>query len=73
MLKTGGYLILETHGAQGENWRTLPDRGFVASQLAPCFDFVSCMEMSVRRAPERITLKAVCLKRHRVPDDVQSG
>jgi len=62
VLKVGGHLILETYGAQGENWRELPRKDDVASQLARQFELLKYIERSVRRAPERVTLKAVCRK-----------
>ncbi len=63
LLKVGGHLILETFGAQGENWKGLPKRNHVAMQLAPQFNLVVYQEAPVRRSPEHVTLKAVARRR----------
>jgi hypothetical protein len=70
LLKIGGHLILETYGAQGENWRGLPNRNHVAAQLASQFDLVVYQETAVRRSPEHVTLKAVARKRRHLPENV---
>lgn len=36
-LKPGGYLVFETFGAQGYNWRELPPTGTVSELLRPSF------------------------------------
>ena len=67
LLKIGGHLILETYGAQGENWRGLPKENDVATQLAPQFDLVVYRETPVWRSPEHVTLKTVARKRRHSP------
>ena len=37
VLRPGGHLIFETFGAQGYNWRSLPETGLVAGLLRPSF------------------------------------
>jgi SAM-dependent methyltransferase len=62
LIKPGGLLIVETFGAQGENWRALPRAGEIAEALASNFSLVRYQESSVRRRPERVTLRAIALK-----------
>jgi len=43
-LKPGGHLIFETFGAQGYNWRSLPEIGLTTKLLEPHFDCLSFQE-----------------------------
>jgi hypothetical protein len=43
----GGFLIVETFGGQGENWRDLPEAGAIAGVLGFQFDLLVCEERRV--------------------------
>ena len=62
-LRSGGHLILETFGAHGENWRTLPRRQEVLKRLSVDFDPVTYLEKTVPRAPDAVTVKGVFRKK----------
>jgi SAM-dependent methyltransferase len=62
VLKRGGFLIVETFGAQGENWRALPVVGEVSSRLLERFDLLDYVEKPVRRHSPHATVRAVCRK-----------
>jgi SAM-dependent methyltransferase len=65
LTKPGGLIILETFGAQGENWRDLPRVGEIPKFLASKFSMVHCSESPVRREAERVTLRAIARKKLR--------
>jgi SAM-dependent methyltransferase len=55
----GGFLILETFGGQGRNWRSLPHAGEVRRLLAPHFSIQTYIEGRAGPAAEgRCTVKA---------------
>jgi SAM-dependent methyltransferase len=62
VLKPGGYLIFETFGAQGGNWKALPRVGQIKSELSSNCDLVSYREHSVRAREGRVTVKAFARK-----------
>ena len=62
-VRSGGYLVFETFGAQGENWRALPRRRQVAEQLSTDFEALVYREGAVSRAPETATVKALFRRR----------
>ena len=47
VLKPSGYLILETIGGHGENYRQLPGRGVLSAQLKTGFDVIEYEERGV--------------------------
>lgn len=59
LIRPGGYLIVETFGAHGQNWASLPRRGLVREMLGQWFQFLEYNETRVRRAPDRVTLRAI--------------
>ena len=59
VLKKDGFLVLETFGAQGENWRGLPRVNELRSQLEKVFHLSQYRERVVGKAPDRVTVKAV--------------
>ena len=62
LIKPGGRLLLETYGAHGENWRTLPEAGQVAQLLSSDFKLERYKETTVRKQPDRVTLAAIAVK-----------
>jgi hypothetical protein len=44
VIRRGGYLIFESFGAQGENWRGLPAPGCMANELADGFELLDYRE-----------------------------
>jgi SAM-dependent methyltransferase len=58
-VRSGGLLILESFGAQGGNWVSLPFVGQIRQILSSEFALLRYEEMPVRRHPERVVLKAV--------------
>jgi SAM-dependent methyltransferase len=61
-LRGGGHLILETFGAQGENWRDLPRPRQVADELLAGFGVLVCKESRVAKAPTCVTVKGIFRK-----------
>jgi SAM-dependent methyltransferase len=59
VIKKGGLLVLETFGAHGENWRSLPLAGELRRQLEEVFHLLQYMERPVKKASDRVTVKAV--------------
>jgi SAM-dependent methyltransferase len=59
VLKKGGFLVLETFGAQGENWRSLPRVRELRGQLEQSFHLSQYIERAVGKAPDRVTVRAV--------------
>lgn len=47
LLVPGGYLIYETFGGQGENWRSLPMKGEIASELESSINVIKYKERYV--------------------------
>jgi SAM-dependent methyltransferase len=58
-LRPGGYLIFETFGAQGENWRALPRRGQIADELSMSHLRLAYIERPVPKASGVVTVKGV--------------
>jgi SAM-dependent methyltransferase len=61
-LRGGGYLILETFGAHGENWRDLPRPQQIAEELLAGFEVLACKESRVTKASDRVTVKGIFRK-----------
>jgi hypothetical protein len=61
-LRGGGHLILETFGAQGENWRGLPRPHQVGDELLAGFEVIVCKESPVAKVGTRVTVKGVFRK-----------
>jgi len=61
-IKPGGLLILESFGAQGGNWVSLPFVGQVRHMLSGDFAWRCYDEAPVRHHPERAVLKAIARK-----------
>jgi SAM-dependent methyltransferase len=59
VLKKDGFLVLETFGAQGENWRSLPRVNELRRQLEKVFHLSQYVERAVGKAPDRVTVRAV--------------
>jgi SAM-dependent methyltransferase len=59
VLKKDGFLVLETFGGQGENWRSLPRVNEIRGQLEKAFHLLQYVERAVGKAPDRVTVKAV--------------
>ncbi len=58
-VKPGGLLILESFGAHGGNWVSLPFGGQIKQMLSTKFASVRYEETPVRCHPERVVLKAI--------------
>jgi SAM-dependent methyltransferase len=63
VIKKGGFLVLETFGAHGENWRSLPLASELGSQLEEVFHLLKYVERAVKKAPDRVTVRAVGRKK----------
>jgi SAM-dependent methyltransferase len=61
-LRVGGYLIYETFGAQGENWRILPKPRQIPDEILAGFDALACKETRVGKAPRFVTSKGLFQK-----------
>jgi SAM-dependent methyltransferase len=61
-LRIGGYLIYETFGAQGENWRLLPKPRQIPDEILVGFDALACKETRVDKAPNFVTSKGLFQK-----------
>jgi SAM-dependent methyltransferase len=61
-LRVGGYLIYETFGAQGENWRLLPRPRQIPDEMLTGFDALACKETRVDKAPSFVTSKGLFQK-----------
>jgi SAM-dependent methyltransferase len=59
VIKKGGFLVLETFGAHGQNWRSLPSASELQSQLKQVFHLLQYVERAVKKSPDRVTVKAV--------------
>jgi len=46
LIAPGGYLIYESYGAHGENWKTLPEKGQTQKELGHSFDIIEIQERS---------------------------
>ena len=47
LIALGGYLIYETYGGQGDNWRTLPLKGELENELGSHFSIIKLKETYV--------------------------
>jgi len=61
-IKSGGLVILESYGAHGGNWETLPFVGQVRQMLRSHFTLLRYDETSVRSYPDKATLRVVARK-----------
>lgn len=57
MVRSGGHLIFETFGKQGENWRRLPRPGEIADALSQDFEQISYVEQIARRVPPAVVAR----------------
>jgi SAM-dependent methyltransferase len=64
VLAPGGYLIYQTFGSHGENWRELPQRGETLPELGIDFEIVNASERTAGR-PElnRVSVNLLAVKR----------
>jgi SAM-dependent methyltransferase len=64
VLRSGGILVFETMGGQGQNYLELPNRGEIKSLLEPTFAILSYREHPVG-PPERsvVTVRLIAQKR----------
>jgi SAM-dependent methyltransferase len=58
-VRSEGYLIFESFGAQGGNWRALPRPRQIAELLAPEFEALVYDESHARCKPEAVTVKGL--------------
>ena len=63
VLRPGGYLIFETFGAQGQNWRSLPNRGEVRGLLCAEFCHAKVGERPAGPNANRAVVQACAQKR----------
>ena len=64
VLKKGGYLMVETFGGQGSNWRDLPRAGALRSELDGAFDMLDYRERAVGpEDAEAVAVKLLARKR----------
>lgn len=47
LISSGGFLIYETYGGQGENWLTLPLKGEIEDELGTQFSIIKLKEVYV--------------------------
>jgi len=59
-LKPNGWLVFETFGAQGENWRQLPQVGAVARAVAPAMELVEFHERPVGPGGRHAVVRMLC-------------
>ncbi len=59
MLKPGGYLILETFNAHGQNWRSLPRVGEVGRLLGKTCKLLELRERRVGPANDRVVVQVL--------------
>jgi|HubBroStandDraft_5_1064220.scaffolds.fasta_scaffold25199_3 SAM-dependent methyltransferase len=64
-LKPRGALIFETFGAQGNNWRSLPNAGLVETLLRPHFDIHDLRERPCGPEKSRAVVQALAIRRGR--------
>ena len=65
LIKLDGYLIYETYGGQGENWRTLPKKGEVADVLSSQFTILKLRESFVGpKLNQHVSVKVFARKIH---------
>lgn len=64
ILRPSGYLIVETFGGNGGNWRTLPPPGRFRAELGGAFDILEYQERLVGPTKsEAVSVKLVARKR----------
>jgi SAM-dependent methyltransferase len=63
VLKKDGFLVLETFGAHGENWRSLPRANELRGRLEEVFHLSQYVERAVGKVPDRVTVRAVGQKK----------
>lgn len=61
--KSGGHVIFESFGSQGENWRLLPRPREVADFMAVNFDTLKYIEKPARHTPAAVTVKGLFKRR----------
>ena len=62
-VRIGGLLVFESFGAQGENWKLLPNVGEIERQLTDSFDLVVYDEKACRQSPSNVTVKLIGRRR----------
>ena len=64
LLLPGGYLIYETFGGQGENWRSLPVKGEIASELKNSSNIIKYNEHHVGPVQhQKVSVKLFAIRR----------
>jgi SAM-dependent methyltransferase len=63
VLKKDGFLVLETFGAHGENWRSLPRANELRGRLEEVYQLSQYVERAVEKVPDRVTVRAIGRKR----------
>lgn len=63
LVKRGGHLILQTFGAQGENWIALPRAGEVRAKLEPAMTAVRYLERPAHAGADAVTVKGLFEKK----------
>ena len=63
VLKPGGVLIFETFGAQGNNWRSLPETGLAEKLLRSQFDALDIHERSCGPGKSNAVVQALAIRR----------
>jgi SAM-dependent methyltransferase len=59
VIKRGGFLVLETFGSHGQNWRNLPLATELQRRLDGKFHLLQYVERATRKDPDRVTVRAV--------------
>lgn len=62
-LRTGGYFIFETFGAQGNNWQSLPKLGAIRPLLTESFEILEFKERGVGPRQDRAVVQTFVVKR----------
>jgi SAM-dependent methyltransferase len=65
LISPGGFLVYETYGGQGENWRFLPIQGELEGELTPDFSIIKRRETYVgTKDNPHVNLKLFAKKIH---------
>ncbi len=57
LIRPGGYLVYETFGGQGQNWRDLPKPGETRDEVAVMFDILHYHERYVGPARQAVAVR----------------
>jgi len=61
-LRPNGYLVFETFGAQGQNWRSLPQAGVIPRILEQGFEVIHLVERLVGPSSNHAVVRAMAKK-----------